>query len=96
MLCLYRVKPGKEDEFLGYLRKHKPMLDSVGLASDKPAELFRARAKQGGTVFVELFEWKTAQSSDIAHQTPEVMQVWEPMGALTDGMEFLHIEPVAG
>jgi len=30
-----------------------------------------------------------------AHQTPEVMSVWEPMGALTDEMNFWPIEDVA-
>ena len=28
-----------------------------------------------------------------AHQMPEVMAVWEPMGNLTEGMEFLHLTP---
>jgi hypothetical protein len=30
----------------------------------------------------------------VAHQMPEVMQIWEPMGPLTENMEFLQVEPV--
>jgi hypothetical protein len=41
-----------------------------------------------------MFSWKNADSPGVAHQTPEVMSVWEPMGALADEMNFWPIEPV--
>ena len=60
----------------------------------EPARVERARDRKGGTVFVERFAWRSPESSALAHQSPDVMAVWEPMGALCDGMEFLHLEPV--
>ena len=92
--CTYRIKPGKEAEFLGYLEKHWPTLVKAGLATDEPATVLRCTTKDKSVVFVELFAWKTAQGPRIAHETPEVMQVWEPMGALCTDMEFNEYEPV--
>jgi hypothetical protein len=92
MLCIYRVKDGKDDEFQSLLEKHWPTLRSAGLASEKEARWFRGEGKNGERCFIELFEWKDEKASSVAHETPEVMSVWEPMGALTDGMEFIEIE----
>jgi hypothetical protein len=95
MLCTYRVREGKEADFLRLLEKHWPTLRSVGLATGDPAQVFRGRDKAGKTVFVEMFSWKDAAAPDVAHQTPEVMSVWEPMGALADEMNFWPVESVA-
>jgi hypothetical protein len=51
----------------------------------------------GPDVIVEIFTWKDARGPEIAHHTPEVMAVWEPMGALCERMEFpafeaLHVD----
>jgi hypothetical protein len=94
MLCTYRIKDGKESEFLRLLEKHWPTLRSVGLATNDPAEVLRGSDKQGKTVFIEMFSWKDATAPDVAHQTPEVMSVWEPMGALADDMNFWAVESV--
>ena len=95
MLCTYRVKDGKEADFLRLLEKHWPTLRNVGLATDEPAQVFRSKDKAGKPVFIEMFSWKDAAAPDVAHQTPEVMSVWEPMGALADEMNFWAIETVA-
>ena len=95
MLCTYRIKDGKEAGFLSLLAKHWPTLHSVGLATDDAARVLRAKEKSGKTVFIEMFSWRNAEAPGIAHQTPEVMSVWEPMGALTDEMNFWPIEDVA-
>ena len=95
MLCTYRVKDGKEADFLRLLEKHWPTLRSVGLATDERAQVFRAQDKAGKTIFIEMFSWKDAAAPEVAHQTPEVMSVWEPMGSLADEMNFWAIEAVA-
>ena len=46
MLCTYRVKDGKEAEFLSLLEKHWPTLRSVGLATDDAARVLRARVSR--------------------------------------------------
>ena len=94
MLCTYRVKDGKDEDFLALLEKHWPTLRNFDLATDDPVQVFRSITKTGKTVFVEMFSWKDAAAPDIAHQTPEVMLVWEPMLALADRRIFLPVEAV--
>jgi hypothetical protein len=98
MLVLYRVKPGHDERFVELLRQHWPALRGIGLATDTPAELFRGESKrpsaQGGSVFVETFEWVDQEAPNIAHKTPEVMAVWGPMGPMLDSMELLALEPL--
>jgi quinol monooxygenase YgiN len=95
MLCIYRIKDGKEADFLRLLEKHWPTLNGVGLVTPDPAQVLRAADKDGKIVFVETFAWRDAAAPSVAHQTPEVMAVWEPMGALVDEMSFLQVNSVA-
>src|SRR3954470_4833232 len=94
MLCTYRVKKGKDQDFLGYLEKHWPTLDRAGLVSGERARILRGVEKSGAVTFIEMFAWKDGRSAEIAHQTPEVMAVWEPMGTLAEEMHFIQVEPV--
>ncbi len=92
--CTYRLKAGKEDEFLGLLGKHWPTLRKAGLATDEPPQILRAQTREGKTVIYEMFSWIDGNAPRVAHETPAVMQVWEPMGALCDDMEFNDFEPL--
>jgi len=92
VLCIYRVKKGKESEFQRILAKHGPALYKAGLTPEGAPKIWRSETRDGKTVFVEMMQWKDENSSNAAHQMPEVMAVWEPMGNLTDGMEFLHLQ----
>ncbi len=95
VLVRYRPKAGKEDDLLALLRQHWPTLDRLGLVTKEPAKIWRAVDKKSGRVsFVEWMEWKDDQSSNVAHQTPEVMAVWEPMGPILEDLEIQHVEPV--
>lgn len=98
MLVIYRVKPGHDERFVELLRQHWPALRGIGLATDTPAELFRGESKRpsphGGPVFIETFEWVDQNAPNIAHKTPEVMAVWEPMGPMLDSMELLALTPL--
>jgi hypothetical protein len=94
MLCIYRVRKGKETEFRQLLEKHWPTLKAAGLATDVPAEVLWCEDKRGKTFFAEKFSWIDANAPGVAHNTPQVMAVWEPMGALCEGMEFMQTQPV--
>jgi hypothetical protein len=94
MLVIYRIKSGKEDGFLPLLKNHWSTLDQAGLVTPEPARAWRAVDKQNRVSFVETFQWKDASSSDVAHQTPEVMRVWEPMGEFLEGLDLLRVEPL--
>jgi hypothetical protein len=84
-----------EEELLRLVEKHWPALRAAGLASDTAVQIWRATGKRGhggGDYFVEMFEWKDVASSNIAHQTPAVMAVWEPMGAVMESMDIAKVE----
>lgn len=98
-LCLYRVKAGSEDAFEALLRKHWPTLRAAGLATGTPSRIYRGTGDEGdGPFYAELLEWSDAKASERAHELPEVMAVWEPMGALCESrngapaMEFPSVE----
>jgi hypothetical protein len=97
MLCTYRPKKGQERKLFALLKKHWPVLSSVGLATREPATLYRATDKESARVYyVEIFSWRDKQASAVAHQTPEVMAIWKPMMPLLASMELAIIEPVRG
>jgi quinol monooxygenase YgiN len=94
-LVTYRPKKGKEAELLALVQKHWPALQKAGLVTPEPAKVWKATDKRKGTVaFVELFSWRDDEASGIAHQTPEVMAVWEPMGAAMENMTIEQLEAV--
>jgi hypothetical protein len=101
VICRYQVKPGKEKEMEGLLGKHWPALHALGLVTDDRPLIYRGlpSRKPGGqhgaaSTFVEIFSWKSEKSPQLAHETPGVMAVWEPMGALCEHMDFPPFEPL--
>jgi hypothetical protein len=100
VICLYRVRSGREDEFVALLERHWPTLRELGLTSEAPPRHYRGREQSGEPLFVEIFEWKDADAAGAAHQHPEVMAIWEPMDGLTEtregrpNMEFPHVRPL--
>jgi hypothetical protein len=99
VICRYRVRPGREDAMRALLAKHWSTLHRVGLVTADPPLFFEgipARRDdedshgESARVFVEIFTWKTDDSALIAHETPEVMAIWEPMGDACETMEFPH------
>lgn len=94
VICRYLVKAGKDGEFEDLLGRHWETLHALGLTTEEPAQLFRATDAAGNIAFVEMFAWKDSDSSQTAHETPTVMGLWEPMGALCRDMEFWHAQPI--
>lgn len=96
--CVYRPKPGTEDDLFELVRAHWPVLHAAGLTTDDPALVWRATDKRSGRqFFIEVFSWKDDKSSGLAHQLPEVMKIWEPMGPMIEGgpsPELAIVEPV--
>lgn len=98
-ICRYKVKPGKEAEMEKLLALHWPALHAAGLATDEPAIVYRGlpsgkpRDEHGADrTYVEILVWKDRSGPQVAHQTPEVMAVWEPMGAICESMDFPNFE----
>ncbi len=97
VIVTYRLKKGTEAQFVPLLKKHWPTLDQLGLVTKEKPKIWRAENKRspGAVSYVELFHWKDAASPDVAHQTPDVMKIWEPMGPILESMEILHVEPAS-
>jgi hypothetical protein len=94
-LVIYRPKPGAESALEALIRKHLPTLKSLGLLGTGQSAVFRAEDKRSHAVsFVEIFDWKDGRASDVAHQTPEVMAIWEPMGPLLENLEIRALQPL--
>lgn len=94
-IVTYVPKPGKEEELLALVKKHEPALRKVGLVTDEPFELWKAfDIRKRRVQFVEHFSWKDGHASDVAHQTPEVMAVWEPMGPVLEELVICEAEPL--
>ena len=99
MLVTYRPKKGKAAELQALVEKHGPTLAKTGLLSkDHPVQVWKATDKRGHGAeepyFVELMTWRDGEASDIAHQTPEIMAVWEPMGAVLEELKLAQLDPL--
>jgi hypothetical protein len=93
-IVTYVPKPGKEEELLALVKKHEPALRSVGLCTDEPFKVWKAfDIRKKRVAFIEYFQWKDGNSSDVAHQTPEVMAVWEPMGPVLEELTICEVSP---
>jgi hypothetical protein len=98
-ICTYKVKPGKESEMEKLLAVHWPALHAAGLVSEQKARVFRGLRSEkpdgrhgAERVYVEIMEWKDHKAPELAHHMPEVMAVWEPMGAICEEMDFPAFE----
>ena len=100
VMCTYRVQAGKEEAFKALLSRHWPTLNRLGLVTADKPQFFHGLDESGKPYFVEIFSWKDAEAPNTAHMNPEVMSVWEPMGALVEerngrpSMEFPHVQPL--
>lgn len=93
-IVTYVPKKGKEAELLALVRQHESALRKVGLVTVEPFKVWRAfDIRKGRVSFIEYFQWKDGRSSDVAHQTPEVMAVWEPMGPVLEELTICEVEP---
>ena len=100
VICRYWVRPEKEADFLKLLESHYPTLRSLELVTDDRPQYFRGVDRAGDTFIIEIFTW-VACAAQKAHELPEVMAIWEPMGNCllqSDGRprwEFPHVQPFA-
>ena len=94
-LVTYVPKPGKEAELLALVKKHEPALRASGLVTAEPFKIWKAYdIRKDRTSYVEFFQWKDGNAPEVAHQTPEVMSVWEPMGPVLEDLTICEVEAV--
>ena len=83
VVCTYRVKPGREKDFVSLLKRHWPTLKKLGVVLDQPRMALQRRQSDGAPCFVEIFAWKD-RGFEVAHKHPEVLALWEPMEAMCE------------
>jgi len=100
VVCTYRVKAGREREFVELLKRHWPTLRKLGLVHEQPRMALQGRDTDETSCFVEVFAWKD-RGFEVGHQHPEVLALWEPMEKMCDARgghpatEFPHYAAVA-
>ncbi len=95
VLVTYRPKKGCERKFFNLLERHWPTLRKERLVTATRPTVWKATDKKTSrTFYVEMFEWKSIDASDLAHETPEVMAVWGPMMPLLESMDIAAVEQV--
>ena len=98
-LVMYRAKPGSEAKLLELCKQHAPALRASGLLGQEPVRLYRAndlrRHGEPEPYLIETFEWKTPDAGEVAHQTPEIMAVWEPMTEHLADLTIIMLEPIS-
>lgn len=100
VICAYKPHPGKENALLEVVKEHVPILQSLGLATSRPAHIMRS---QDGTI-VEVFEWASQKAIGDAHNDPTVLEMWKrfddaskpvPVGELAESKHvYSDFEPV--
>jgi quinol monooxygenase YgiN len=73
VICPYKPKPGKEQEFLEVLKTHIPILSGQGLVREQKSLVLRSK---NGTI-IEIFEWKSQEAIEQAHKNPAVLEMWK-------------------
>ena len=101
VFALYRPHEEKDREFRALLAQHLPILRARELVTDREPIVVKST---NGT-YIEIFEWRGAESATRAHHDPEVAKIWEAMGQIATlptlgtldeiDARFPHFEPVA-
>lgn len=88
VIAAYRPKPGRGEELLDLVRRHHPVLRSLGLVTDRVPVIGRAK---DGTI-LEIFEWESNAAMERAHGMPEVRAIWNPMGEIAELASLASLE----
>lgn len=92
----YTAKPGAEGALRDLVERHWPTLHAAGLVTDRRAVVVAVEQTPG--VFLEYYEWVSAEAVADAHRDPVVRELWHRMEAAGqvepwDGQYVLSPEP---
>lgn len=97
VICQYRPRADTVDDLLDLIRQHRATNVELGLATDRPEEVFVGEDQDGsGPLIVAIFQWADAEAPRRAHEHPRVGALWERMETLVEdrpmgpGMAFPH------
>jgi hypothetical protein len=97
VICHYRPRTDAVDDLLGVIRAHRATYTELGLATDRPEEIYLGEDQDGsGPLILAIFQWIDAEAPRRAHQHPRIGALWEKMETLVEdrpmgpGMAFPH------
>jgi hypothetical protein len=73
-IVAYRAKEGKERKLLSLIRKHAPLLKSLGGISEAS---FLMKSSDGS--FIEVFEWRSMEAKRQAMKSEKLWELWGEM-----------------
>jgi hypothetical protein len=76
-VAAFNPHEGKEEELLRVIGDRLPLLRRLGLATDRESIMMKST---GGAV-IEVSEWASWEAIEKAHQTPEVLELWQRFDA---------------
>ncbi len=80
VIVAYTPKPGMEQGLLAAVDKHLRVLQTEQLVTDNPAYVMRA----GDGTIVEVFEWRSPEAIEQAHDNPSVQALWAEFSAVCE------------
>ncbi|MBI3396780.1 MAG: hypothetical protein HY042_13160 [Spirochaetia bacterium] len=100
VIVRYIPRAGKEDELMGLIREHLPVLQSQGYATKHPQVVMKA----GDGSILEVFEWASPQAPELARGNNSVRALWERFASACEyerlstlpeaNQVFAHFEPL--
>lgn len=99
VICQYRPRADTVGELLALIREHRTTYIELGLAAQRPEEVYIGEDQDGaGPLVVAIFQWVDAEAPDRAHRHPRIAALWERMATLVEdramgpGMAFPHFD----
>ncbi|TQV74496.1 hypothetical protein FKG94_15880 [Exilibacterium tricleocarpae] len=83
----YRPKPGKEAVLAALTEKHVTVLRAEGFVTDRRPVVMQA----GDGTIIEVFEWKSAEAMQKAHDNPVVADLWREYDEACDYVPLADI-----
>lgn len=80
VIAAFKPKPGQAAALRAVVEKHWRVLQVEGLVTDRPRYAMQAA---DGTI-LEVFEWRSAQAIEAAHENPAVHALWAEFEAACD------------
>ncbi len=87
----YKPKVGRETELKQLLSSHVARLRSLGLATSR--EPIRMESSDG--TFLEVFEWRSAEAIQTAHEHEEVHKMWAEFADVCDYVPVGEVDEAA-
>lgn len=90
VIAAFRAHEGKEDQLLQVLEERMPLMRRLGLATERQRVTMRSR---DGTI-IDVSEWTSAEAICKAHETPEVLELWQKFDACCDYVKLDSLSEV--